>query len=164
MVAVCNIFKKPWLNNSVHCRMHIEMAGVVWAVSLKIYSKCLCMCVKERKRKKMPLLSHIEILKKLFNLKLYLYLKMTFIFSSTLESTLKITKIICVLRNINTFNNHTQFISVITSMFMNWKHFVKWIGRIIPSVSKLFSANLQMFIKFSLSGKHSFDIMENIMM
>ena len=52
MVAMCSVFKKPWLNNSVHCRVHIEMAGVAWAVNLKSYSKCLCVCVKEREREK----------------------------------------------------------------------------------------------------------------
>lgn len=39
MLAMCNSFKKSWLNNSVHCKIY-EMAGVVWAVSLKSYSKC----------------------------------------------------------------------------------------------------------------------------
>lgn len=44
---MCKIFKKPWLNNSVHCRIHMEMADVVWAVGLKSYSKCLCVCACE---------------------------------------------------------------------------------------------------------------------
>ena len=48
MVAMCNIFKKPWLNDSVHGRVRTGTAAVAWAVSIKRYSKCLCVWRTER--------------------------------------------------------------------------------------------------------------------
>lgn len=94
MIAMCNIFKKLWQNNSVHSkiqcteyRIHIEMAGVVWAVSLKRYSKCLSVWRREREELMCMCSPYWNIGNELFYLKIYLYLKMTCIFTSTPELT-----------------------------------------------------------------------------